>query len=107
MIYCLLFSAPVVVTSQTHQPVGSNFQVTSHSYHQVTAPIHQMPYNAPVYNPNQSVIVNHANSPYPPPTASFPATHNMSPPPYNEVVNLNSELYPKQQPYNPNFNSTG
>jgi hypothetical protein len=123
-----LFSAPVIVTSTTHQPLpgqGQSYsvQVTQQNQQAYQPLSSQMPiqsnfsspYNPTVYNP----AMHQHTTPYPPPHAApYPspnaaqmylpqvppsAPRDMeNPPTYNEVVDKNA-FFAKQQPYNPNF----
>lgn len=120
-----LFLAPVVITSQTHQPVGSPtaYPVHSNAMPQQFAPVAQqgmpMPYGAPAPYPPMNAPYSPpmyppapGSSPYPPQGAPYQGAGYppqvtpyqqgmMNPPSYNDAVN--NESFQKQAAYNPNF----
>jgi hypothetical protein len=124
-----LFLAPVVITSQTHQPVGTAlpYQVTQspglvqNPYNQTTVVLtSQTPYPPPAGFSVPSNVAPYPNVQqpmYPPapvqqpmyPSAPnqqpmYPPESSQLPPTYNEAVN---QAYEKQPGFNPNFPNNG
>ncbi|CRK91703.1 CLUMA_CG005349, isoform B [Clunio marinus] len=118
-----VFSTPVVITSQTHQPVGSptaypvQTNVSHSGYTQqppsampMPQPYSSHPTSAP-YPASSAPYPSGGQAPYPTggapyPTygqasAPYPPQASMDPPPYNEV--MGSENLQKQAPYNPGY----
>lgn len=122
-----LFLAPVVITSQTHQPVGaphaypvagvqSNYQANvmppgmpmPYNDNSTTYPIGQpqfqpgpAPYPSVPYGQQPMYPPVGGSAPYPSQAAPYPPQAMMQPPTYNEVVG--PENYQKQSAFNPNF----
>ncbi|CRK91702.1 CLUMA_CG005349, isoform A [Clunio marinus] len=118
-----MYSTPVVITSQTHQPVGSptaypvQTNVSHSGYTQqppsampMPQPYSSHPTSAP-YPASSAPYPSGGQAPYPTggapyPTygqasAPYPPQASMDPPPYNEV--MGSENLQKQAPYNPGY----